>query len=29
MMVGLFMFKTVLSGHGDEIIDLAKINLFR
>jgi len=26
---GLFMIKAVLSGHGDEIIDLAKINLFR
>ncbi len=25
----LFMLKAVLSGHGDEIIDLAKINLFR
>ena len=26
---GLFMLKAVLSGRGDEIIDLAKINLFR
>jgi pyruvate dehydrogenase (quinone) len=26
---GLFMLRAVLSGHGDEIIDLAKINLFR
>ncbi len=26
---GLFMLKALLSGHGDEIIDLAKINLFR
>jgi pyruvate dehydrogenase (quinone) len=26
---GLFMLKAVLSGHGDEIIDLAKVNLFR
>jgi pyruvate dehydrogenase (quinone) len=26
---GLFMLKAVLSGHGDEIIDLAEINLFR
>ena len=26
---GLFMLKAVLSGHGDDIIDLAKINLFR
>ena len=26
---GLFMIKAVLSGHGDEIIDLAKVNLFR
>jgi pyruvate dehydrogenase (quinone) len=26
---GLFMLKAILSGHGDEIIDLAKINLFR
>ena len=26
---GLFMLKAALSGHGDEIIDLAKINLFR
>jgi pyruvate dehydrogenase (quinone) len=26
---GLFMLKAVLSGHGDEIIDLAKSNLFR
>jgi len=25
----LFMLRAVLSGHGDEIIDLAKINLFR
>jgi pyruvate dehydrogenase (quinone) len=26
---GLFMAKAVLSGRGDEIIDLAKVNLFR
>jgi pyruvate dehydrogenase (quinone) len=26
---GLFMLKAILSGHGDEIIDLARINLFR
>jgi pyruvate dehydrogenase (quinone) len=26
---GLFMLKSLLSGHGDDIIDLAKINLFR
>jgi pyruvate dehydrogenase (quinone) len=26
---GLFMIKAVLSGRGDEIIDLAKTNLFR
>jgi hypothetical protein len=26
---GIFMVKTVLRGHGDEIIDLAKVNLFR
>lgn len=26
---GLFMLKAVLSGRGDEIVDLAKINLFR
>lgn len=26
---GLFMLKALLSGHGDEIIDLMKINLFR
>ena len=25
----LFMIKSLLSGHGDEIVDLAKINLFR
>ena len=25
---GLFMVKLLLSGHGDEIVDLAKINLF-
>jgi pyruvate dehydrogenase (quinone) len=25
----LFMLKAVLSGRGNEIIDLAKINLFR
>jgi len=25
----LFMLKAVLSGHGDELIDLARINLFR
>jgi len=25
----LFMTKAVLSGRGDEIIDLAKVNLFR
>jgi len=25
----LFMMKAVLSGRGDEIIDLAKVNLFR
>ena len=26
---GLFMLKAVLSGRGDELVDLAKINLFR
>jgi pyruvate dehydrogenase (quinone) len=26
---GLFMLRAVLSGRGDEIIDLAKVNLFR
>jgi pyruvate dehydrogenase (quinone) len=26
---GLFMLKAILSGHGDEIIDLAKVNFFR
>jgi pyruvate dehydrogenase (quinone) len=26
---GLFMLKAVLSGRGNEIIDLAKVNLFR
>jgi pyruvate dehydrogenase (quinone) len=26
---GLFMLKAVLSGRGDEIVDLAKVNLFR
>ena len=26
---GIFMVKAVLSGRGDEIIDLAKVNLFR
>jgi pyruvate dehydrogenase (quinone) len=26
---GLFMAKAVLSGRGDEIVDLAKTNLFR
>ncbi len=26
---GLFALRAVLSGHGDEIVDLAKINLFR
>jgi len=26
---GLFMLKAVLSGRGEEIIDLAKVNLFR
>jgi hypothetical protein len=26
---GLFMLKAVLSGRGDEIIELAKVNLFR
>ena len=25
----LFMMKAVLSGRGDEVIDLAKVNLFR
>jgi pyruvate dehydrogenase (quinone) len=25
----LYMIKALLSGHGDEIIDLARINLFR
>jgi pyruvate dehydrogenase (quinone) len=25
----LFMVKAVLNGRGDEIIDLAKVNLFR
>jgi pyruvate dehydrogenase (quinone) len=26
---GMFMLKAVISGRGDEIIDLAKVNLFR
>jgi pyruvate dehydrogenase (quinone) len=26
---GLFMLKAVLSGHGDEIIDLARVNVLR
>ncbi len=26
---GLFMLKDVLSGRGDEIVDLAKVNLIR
>jgi len=26
---GIFMAKAVLSGRGDELIDLAKTNLFR
>ena len=26
---GLFMLKAVLSGRGDEIVELAKVNLFR
>jgi pyruvate dehydrogenase (quinone) len=26
---GLFMAKAVLSGRGDEIIDLARVNLLR
>jgi pyruvate dehydrogenase (quinone) len=26
---GIFMLKAVLSGHGDEIIDLARVNLLR
>ena len=26
---GIFMPKAVLSGRGDEIVDLAKVNLFR
>ena len=26
---GLFMLKAVLNGRGDEIIDLARVNLFR
>ena len=26
---GVFMMKAVLNGRGDEIIDLAKVNLFR
>lgn len=25
----LFMLKAVFSGRGDEVIDLAKVNLFR
>jgi len=27
--LSLFMMKAVLSGQGDEVIDLAKVNLFR
>ena len=26
---GLFVIKAVLNGRGDELIDLAKVNLFR
>ena len=26
---GLFMLRAVLSGRGDEIVDLARINVFR
>ena len=27
--LSLYMIKAVLNGHGDEIIDLARTNLFR
>jgi pyruvate dehydrogenase (quinone) len=26
---GMFMLKAVISGRGDELVDLAKVNLFR
>jgi pyruvate dehydrogenase (quinone) len=26
---GLFMLRAVLSGRGEEIVDLAKVNIFR
>ena len=26
---GMFMLKAVITGRGDELIDLAKVNLFR
>ena len=26
---GMFMLKAVIAGRGDELIDLAKVNLFR
>ena len=26
---GIFMLKSVISGRGDEIVNLAKVNLFR
>ena len=26
---GLFLLKAVINGRGDELIDLAKVNLFR
>jgi len=26
---GVFMLKAVISGRGDELVDLAKLNLFR
>jgi hypothetical protein len=26
---GLFMLKAVISGRGDELVDVAKVNLFR
>ena len=26
---GIFMLKAVINGRGDELVDLAKVNLFR
>jgi len=28
-LLGLFLLKAMINGHGDQLVDFAKVNLFR